>query len=160
MIRKVFKKKKSSNKFDSFIEKYNIPRDALSINRRSVSRGLFVGIFIAFIPMPFQMLAVLAVLPFFKFNVPIGLSMVWLSNPATMPFMYYMEYLTGNMLLMSKETIAVELTMEWFQGHLDEIVVPLYVGALFYSVTVSSIIYYLATHLWIKSVHKERADKQ
>ena len=160
MIRKVFKKKNNSNKFDRFIEKYKIPRDALSINRRSVSRGLLIGIFIGFIPMPFQMIAVLAVLPFLKFNVPIAFSMVWLSNPVTMPFMYYIEYLTGNWLLMREETIAVELTMEWFQSHWDEIVVPLYVGALFFSVTVSSAVYYLATHLWIKSVKKEKADKQ
>ena len=96
MVRKVFKSNKPRHpKIEAFIQKYKIPREYLSVNRRSISKGLLVGLFIAFIPMPFQMLAVLAVTPFMRFNVPIAIAMCWLSNPFTMPPMYYMEYLTG-----------------------------------------------------------------
>ncbi len=160
MIRKVFKKKSSSSKLDRFIEKYNLPREYLSINRKSVSRGVFIGLFWGFIPMPMQMAAVLATTPFIRFNVPIAISMVWLSNPFTMPPMYYMEYLTGNFILGREGLSDIELTMEWFSNNWDAIVVPLYTGTAFYSVVVSTLIYFLINWLWIKSVKHEKHTKE
>ena len=160
MIRKAFKKKSSGSKLDKFIEKYNLPREYLSINRRSVSRGVLVGLFWGFIPMPMQMLGVMAITPFLRFNVPVAISMVWLSNPFTMPPMYYMEYLTGNLILGKEGIEDIELTMEWFSENWDAIVIPLYTGAAFYSIVVSSLVYFLINRLWIASVRKEKAEKE
>jgi len=160
MIRKVFKKKSSSSKFDKFIKKYNIPREYLSINRKSVSRGVLIGLFWGFIPMPMQMLAVMLTTPLARFNVPIAISMVWLSNPFTMPPMYYMEYLTGNFILGREGLENIELTMKWFSEHWDDILVPLYTGTAFYSIVVSTLIYFLLNWLWIKSVQREKREKK
>jgi len=160
MIRKVFKNKSSGSKFDKFIEKYKLPREYLSINRKSVSRGIFIGLFWAFIPMPMQMLGVMISTPIVRFNVPIAISMVWLSNPFTMPPLYYIEYLTGNIILGREGLQDVELSMEWFTEHFDNILIPLYVGSAFYSLIVSTIIYFLINWLWIKSVHKEKDEKK
>ena len=160
MVRKVFKKKRKNGKIEAFIEKYKIPREFLSVNRKSVTKALLVGIFIAFIPMPFQMLAVLAVSPFIRFNIPIAISMVWLSNPFTMPPMYYMEYLTGTWLLGMEPLHDVKMSVEWFQSHLDDIFIPLYVGTFFYSITVSVSVYFLVNWLWIRSVNRERKLKK
>lgn len=159
MIRKIFKKKKTNNKLQQFIDKYKIPREYLAVNRKSISRGVFIGLFFGFIPMPMQMLAVLVVTPFFKFNVPIAISMVWLSNPITMPFMYYMEYQTGNFLLGSEGLENIELTLDWFSENWDKILLPLYVGTLPYSLILSSIVYYIINRLWIISVKKEKPHK-
>jgi len=163
MIRKVFRKKKNTDgkqsKIDAFLEKYNLPKDYLGINRRSVTRGVGIGLFWGFIPMPMQMAAVLATTPFIRFNVPIAISMVWLSNPVTMPPMYYMEYLTGNFLLGQEGIHNVELTVEWFKNNLGDIFVPLYVGTAFYSIVVSGLIYLGLNWLWIHSVRKEKAEK-
>ncbi|MEY3090906.1 MAG: hypothetical protein RL113_1222 [Pseudomonadota bacterium] len=159
MIRKVFKKKNTSSKIDAFLEKYHLPKAYLSINRRMVSRGVGVGLFWAFIPMPMQMLAVMATTPFVQFNVPIAISMVWLSNPFTMPPMYYMEYLTGNFILGREGIANIELTMEWFSANLEQILLPLYVGTAFYSVVVTGGIYFLINHLWVQSVHREKRER-
>ena len=159
MIRKTFKSTARNKKFDTLIKKYKIPREYLAINRKSVTRGLLIGLFWGFIPMPMQMLAVLAVTPFVKFNVPIAFSMVWLSNPITMPFMYYMEYKTGNMLLGKSGLDNVELTLEWFQKHWDDIVVPLYVGTVPYSVGVSFLVYLIVNWLWIESVKRHQSKR-
>ncbi len=159
MIRKVFKKGSSSKKLDAIIKKYKIPVEFLSTNRKSVSRAVAVGIFVAVIPMPMQMLAILFLLPIFKFNAPIGLSMVWLSNPVTMPFMYYIEYLTGNVLLGYEGTSKIELSLEWFQENIDDIFIPLYTGTLFYAVILSFLGFYAVNHLWIYSVKKEKIRK-
>jgi len=102
-----------------------------------------------------QMLAVLATTPFHRFNVPIAISMVWLSNPITMPFMYYMEYLTGNFILGYDGIKDVELTLDWFSQNWDSIVIPLYVGTAFYSIVVSYLIYILINRLWIYSIERE-----
>ena len=161
MIRKVFKKKSSKNgKLDNFLDKYNIPREYLSINRKSVSRGVLIGLFWGFIPMPMQMVAVMATTPFLRFNVPIAISMVWLSNPFTMPPMYYMEYLTGNLILGREGLSNIELTMDWFSHNWDAIVVPLYAGTAFYSIVVSSLIYLFINRLWITSVKSEKHRRE
>ena len=99
MIRKNLKKVSKSEKLKTFIKKYKVPREYLSTNRRMVSRAVLIGLFIAFIPMPMQMLLVIAVMPFVRFNVPIALAMCWISNPFTMPAMYYIEYLTGSFII-------------------------------------------------------------
>ncbi len=157
MIRKVFKKKSSgTSKIDAFLEKYKLPKAYLSVNRRMVTRGVAIGLFWAFIPMPMQMLAVIAMIPFIRFNVPIAITMVWLSNPFTMPFMYYMEYLTGNFILEKEGIHDIELTVEWFSNNIGDIFVPLYVGTAFYSIIVTGLIYVLLNRLWISSVHSEK----
>jgi len=155
MIRKTLKKTSKSEKLRAFIQKYKVPREYLAANRKMVSRAVFIGLFIAFIPMPMQMLAVLAVMPFVRFNVPIGLAMCWLSNPFTMPPMYYMEYMTGSFLL-GTEIAPVEMTMEWFSQNIDNIFIPLYFGTLIFSVVGSITGYYLVNHFWRSSVHKDK----
>jgi len=159
MIRKVFKKPSQDSKLDQFIKKYKLPKEYLSINRRSISRGVFWGLLIGFIPMPFQMLAVLALTPFTKFNVPVAISMVWLSNPITMPFMYYMEYQTGSYLLGMPSLPDIELSLSWFQTHWDSILLPLYVGTIPYSIIVSTIAYIAINWCWINSVRKQQNRK-
>ena len=160
MIRKILKKKQPNSKIKDFIKKYKIPREYLSINRKSISRGVLIGLFWGFIPMPMQMLAVLAVTPFIKFNVPIAISMVWLSNPITMPFMYYMEYQTGNFLLGNEGLENIELTLDWFSNNWNKILTPLYVGTIPYSFGVSTLLYFLINKLWIDSVKKEKHSRK
>lgn len=161
MIRKVFKKKSSSSgKIDAFLEKYNLPKAYLSVNRRMITRGVAVGLFWGFIPMPMQMLAVMATTPFLRFNVPIAISMVWLSNPITMPPMYYMEYLTGNFILGREGIKNIELSMSWFTENFDDILVPLYVGTAFYSIVVTGIVYVVLNRLWVNSVHTEKKERK
>ena len=155
MVRKNLKKVSKSEKLKAFIKKYKVPSEYLSTNRRMVSKAVLIGLFIAFIPMPMQMLLVLAMIPFFKFNVPIALAMCWLSNPFTMPPMYYMEYLTGSFIL-GTEIAPVKMTLEWFSENLDDIFIPLYTGTLIFSVTGSLSAYWLVNHFWKGSVHRDK----
>ena len=160
MIRKVFKKRSfQKGKLDAFLEKYKLPKSYFGINRRSVTRAIAIGLFFGFIPMPMQMLAVIAITPFFKFNVPIAISMVWLSNPFTMPPMYYMEYLTGNFILGQEGIQDIEMTVTWFKANLGDIFLPLYVGTAFYSIVVTGIIYVVLNRLWVYSVNSEKEEK-
>jgi len=73
-----------------------------------------------------------------------------------MPFMYYMEYQTGNFILGKEGLENIELTLDWFSNNWDNIMLPLYVGTAPYSLFVSTLIYYIINILWIKSVKKEK----
>jgi len=155
MIRKTLKKTSKSDKLKAFIKKSKIPPEFLSVNRKMISRGVFLGIFIAFIPMPMQMAAVLLFMPFFRFNVPVAIAMCWITNPFTMPPIYVIEYYTGSFFL-GMEIGEVETTIEWFTDNIDDIFIPLYTGALFYSVVGSLSAYWTVNHFWKKSVHKDK----
>jgi uncharacterized protein (DUF2062 family) len=159
MLRNLLKKTTRHEKLQAFLKKYKIPPQYFSTNRRMISRGVLLGLFIAFIPMPMQMATVLLFVPFFRFNVPIALAMCWLSNPFTMPPMYYMEYLTGSFFL-GIEPEPVELTLEWFKDNLDKIFIPLYFGTALYSIFGSLAGYWAVNHFWKESVHKEKATKK
>ena len=156
MIRQFFRKiATKKDKFDHLLEKYKLPRAYFNINRKMVTKGILVGLFWGFIPMPMQMAGVMATTPFMRFNVPIGLATVWLSNPVTYPPLWYLEYLTGNLILGHEGIDNIELTMQWFQDNWDAIVLPLYVGTAFYSTVVSYLIYLLLNWLWKRSARRE-----
>ena len=155
MIRKNLKKISKSKKLRDILKKYNIPSKYFSTNRQVVSKAVFIGLFIAFIPMPMQMLAVLLVMPFVNFNVPIAIAMCWITNPFTMPFIYYIEYATGSFILNTK-VASVEMTLKWFNDNFENIFIPLYIGAFFYSILLSIIAYLFINFLWKFSVHKDK----
>lgn len=161
MIRRVLKKIFNNNtKIDKFLHKYNLSKEYFGVNRKSVTRGVLIGFFWAFIPMPSQIVAMIFTAFFIRFNVPIALNIIFLSNPLTFPPMYYMEYATGNFILGNEGLTNIEWTLEWIWDHSGDIIVPLYVGTAFYSFVVTPVIYLLVNWAWIYSVHSEKKRRQ
>ena len=158
MIRKTLKNTTKSEKLKAFLKKAKIAPEFLATNRKMISRGVVLGVFIAFIPMPMQMAAVLLFMPLFRFNVPIALAMCWLSNPVTMPPMYYIEYELGSFLL-GVRAQPVEMTLGWFQNNLDDIFLPLYFGALIFSIVGSISSYWAVNHFWRSSVKNDKISR-
>lgn len=68
------------------------------LNRKSVSGALAVGLFIAFVPLPTQMIIAAAAAIIFRVNLPISVATVWVTNPFTMPFLFYFAYVVGTWL--------------------------------------------------------------
>ena len=155
MIRKKLKNSTKSTKLKTFIEKSKVPKEFLYPTRKMISRGVVLGLLIAFIPMPMQMAAVLLFMPFFRFNVPIAILMVWITNPFTMPFIYVVEYYTGSFFL-GTEVTDVQMSLSWFQENIGDIFIPLYTGAIIYSVSSASLAYWAVTHFWKRSVKREK----
>lgn len=154
MIKETFKNINKNGELKTFIQKYDIPLQYLSINRKMISRGIAIGIFVSFIIIPMQTVIVLLIMPFIRFNIPIAVALTWLSNPFTTPFILYMEYTTGAFLL-GMEPSYVELTLEWFTKNIKSIFIPLYAGTAFYSIFASTLTYYIINCIWRNSVKKD-----
>lgn len=126
------------------------------INRHSVARAFLIGIFFAFIPMPFQMLAAALFAVWMNANLPLSVVLVWISNPVTMPPMFYFNYKAGAWLL-DRPILDFEfqLSWGWFSERLLDIGIPLYVGSLVLATLASCIAYLAIQYLWRRKVRAE-----
>ena len=52
------------------------------LHRRSVSGAVFIGMFCAFMPIPFQMVVAASLAVFSRCNLPISVALVWITNPS------------------------------------------------------------------------------
>jgi uncharacterized protein (DUF2062 family) len=101
------------------------------LNRRSVSGGVAAGLFWAMIPIPVQMVTSALSAIFFRINLPISVALVWLTNPLTMPPVFYMNYLVGTWLLGAPADVGeFKLSVEWITAEIGVIWKPLYFGSL------------------------------
>lgn len=101
------------------------------LNRRSVSRAFLVGIFFAFMPMPFQMVAAAFVGVYVHSNLPISIGLVWISNPITIPPIFYFTYKVGTVILdLPARPFDIELSVDWFVREVGAIWEPLLLGSL------------------------------
>src|SRR5690554_7645243 len=72
-------------------------------NRHFVARAFAIGLFIAMIPMPMQMLAAALLAIPLQANLPISVGLVWITNPITTPPVLYANYKLGAWMLRSEE---------------------------------------------------------
>ncbi len=80
-------------------------------DRRAISGGLALGVFIAFTPtIPFQMLLAAVGALYFRVNLPIALAACWITNPLTAVPIYIFAWRIGRDIL---ENVIV---LEWFFG--------------------------------------------
>lgn len=129
-------------------------REIWSLSRRKILGGVFIGVFIAFIPMPFQMLLVAFLAIIFNVNLPVTILLVWITNPLTMPFIYYFEYELGNFVLNIKDPI--EFSFETMNENINEIALSLYVGTAITSTVLAFLSVFILNIFWIKGVRDKR----
>lgn len=102
-----------------------------TLTRNSVAGAFSIGLFFAFMPMPFQMLAAALLAIFFRVNLPISVGLVWVSNPITMPAMLYVCYLLGAWLMdLPIKASPSEGMMDWITTQFKHIWKPLLLGCV------------------------------
>lgn len=69
------------------------------LNRRSASGALGIGLFFAFWPVPFQMWLSAGMAIPCRANLPLSVATVWITNPFTMPPIFYGAYKVGTTVL-------------------------------------------------------------
>ncbi len=127
--------------------------DLWHLNRRSVAGAFAVGLFVAFLPIPMQMLLAAIIAIAVRVNLPVSVLLVWVSNPVTIPPILYTAYTIGRWILNEpRRTLRVELTVEWITRELLTIWVPVMVGSLVLAVVASAAGYLTIRVLWWFSV--------
>lgn len=134
------------------------------LNRRSAAGAFAVGIFMAFVPVPFQMLLAAGAAILFKVNLPLSVALVWISNPVTMPPMFYATYVLGAWILQTEvHPFSFELTMEWLI-HAIALYGPAFLlGCLVAGVFFSTLSYFSIRWIWrwktVRSWQKRRESR-
>lgn len=70
-----------------------------SFGRSSVARGLGIGVFAAFIPLPIQTIVAVALSVLLMGNIPLAIAATWISNPITFIPFNILIYETGYAIL-------------------------------------------------------------
>jgi uncharacterized protein len=119
------------------------------LNRHSVSVAAFVGVFVAFIPVPMQMLIAAAGAIWLRCNITLAVALVWLTNPLTMPAVFYATYRLGAWLMdIPASASPFEMSVEWIEQSLSDIWPPLLLGSLLCGVVLGTLAYLAMRVLW------------
>ncbi len=120
------------------------------INRRSSAGAFAVGLFMAFVPVPIQMLLAAGAAILFRVNLPLSITLVWITNPLTIPPMFFSAYLVGAWLIGAPTDMShFEFTLEWLRdGGLNGIWAPFLLGCLVCGLTSGFLGYCAIRGLW------------
>tara|TARA_R110000868_G_scaffold101170_4_gene278550 strand:- start:466 stop:1089 length:624 start_codon:yes stop_codon:yes gene_type:complete len=142
-----------ANKSLQFLSPLFAKTNLWHLNRRSVARAFLVGLFAAFLPLPFQM-GIAALIAFYaNANVPISVGLVWISNPVTIPPLFYATYLLGTWMLSTPtREFHIELSLNWVLTELAQVWEPLVVGSLTTGIVLGVIGYFIVDWSWRKHV--------
>ncbi|MCQ4347883.1 DUF2062 domain-containing protein [Pseudomonas stutzeri] len=139
------------------------------LNRHSVARAMAIGLFWAMIPMPMQMLAAAALAIPLRANLPISVGLVWLTNPITMPPIFYCTYKLGAWLMgLPAVVMPDELSMAWVVEELTVLWKPLYLGSLVCGLAAAALGYFgtmlywrwWVQRSWLRRQHQRRQQNQ
>lgn len=101
------------------------------LNRRSASGAFAVGLFMAFMPVPFQMFLAAGTAIMTRVNLALSVALVWLTNPLTMAPIFYFAYKLGAWLLnVPPREFHFQLSNEWLMAELGASWGPLLLGSL------------------------------
>jgi len=134
------------------------------INRYSASMAFFVGLFIAFMPIPGQMVAAALCALLLRCNLPLSVCLVWVTNPLTMPALFFMAYEVGALIINVPVTeVKFALSFHWISHTLVTIWRPFLLGCLLCGLFFGCLGYFVVSlsWRWRVAVHwKERQRKR
>ncbi len=101
------------------------------LTRNSAAGGASVGLFLAFVPVPGQMLLAALAAIALRVNLPIAVLGVWLTNPLTTGPIFVFAYELGAWLMNEPATVLhFELSIDWLAATVGNIWRPLLLGHL------------------------------
>lgn len=122
------------------------------IHTECVARAFAIGLFCAFMPIPFQMVLAASLAIIFRANLFFSVALVWISNPITMPPLFYFCYLIGRWILkVPHRKFNMELSWHWLETTFVNVWKPLLVGSLVCGIA-SAILGYVIVKLVYKKL--------
>lgn len=129
------------------------------LNRRSVSGGVAIGLFVMYSPILTHSLIAAGLAILLRVNLPIAVALVWITNPFTIPPMFYFAYVVGCWILGHPAAgFNIHFWMDWHNWF--GIMGPLVVGCLICGAVCSLLGYLTVQALWrwkvVKYLQKRR----
>lgn len=118
-----------------------------ALTRRSVPGAVAVGLFTMYLPPFGQYLIAAVAAALLRVNLPIAVSLVWITNPLTIPPLFYFSYCLGCALL-GQPSHALEASF-WFDWHSWlSVLYPLALGNLVCGTVLAVLGYAAAVCYW------------
>ena len=143
------------------------------INRKSISGAIFWGIICAWIPFPAQMLVASICAIAFRVNLPLSITITWLTNPFTLIPIFYSSYCLGSFIfglpilnLTEIKQVAVHFSTGMFSDAAPLATTyvfsmrALLVGLVVEALIVATISYFIVQLLWRCHVMHEWKKRQ
>lgn len=123
--------------------------DIFHINRHSVSLSFFIGLFCAYLPVPGQMIIAALMAIWLRGNLPIAVALIWVTNPVTIPPMFFLSYKLGAWLLGTPHSgFHIRLEWAWVAEQGSAILLPLILGSLICGVILGGLGYGVIRLIW------------
>lgn len=142
-----------SNKLIKFLGSYLNSQHIWRLDKETLSRGVSVGLFCGWLPIPFQMPLSAFFSLLFRANLPSAIILAWFSNPLTSPAVFSFAYFFGCFLL---QVPPVEFSMSVIMSSFSEMYLITFFGSFILG-TLSSVIGYIITKRWW--IYKVRAKR-
>lgn len=131
-------------------------RQLWALNRRAVARATAAGLFIAFVPAPGHMVLATVAAIWLRFNLPVAVVMVWVTNPVTFPVIFYGAYRLGAWLLDTPARhVHFEMSFQWLAGEVHDIWAPLLLGCFVFGLVSALLGHAAVTVAW--RIHVSRS---
>ena len=131
-------------------------RNLWAFNRSSVSTAVGVGIFCAYLPMPFETIVAIFLAILWRANIPISMTVVWISNPLTWVPLYTPCYLLGARILQLDPVPLQDISLLSLGWHY----VALWMGCLILGITLGLGSRYIIDWLWKFQVRSEWRERR
>lgn len=115
-----------------------------AFNRNTVSKGIAIGLFCSFLPMPFEMIPAVFIAAMIGGNIPFAVAGVWISNPLTWIPMYTPCYLLGAKIIGVEPIPLHQISILQVGWHY----VALWLGCLIVGITLAVIAHFTVSTLW------------
>ena len=131
------------------------------LSRQTAAKAFAIGLYCAMLPMPGQVFVAIGLAILWRANLPLSFALLFLTNPLTMPPIYYGAYKLGVSLLGS-EPMAVEFeaSWTWFTRNLDDIWLPLALGSQILGILAAASGYLLVDGLWRNAIKRRWKTRQ
>jgi uncharacterized protein len=131
------------------------------LTRRSISIAFAVGLFCAWIPTPTQMAFAAMGAIYFRANLPISVVLVWITNPITMPPLFYFAYRVGlSFMNLESPSATFQFSVESIWSGLGDVWQPFLVGCLILGISCSVAGYHGIRYFWAYEIKKKWAARQ
>ncbi|RZG80107.1 DUF2062 domain-containing protein [Acinetobacter sp. WCHAc060033] len=136
------------------------------VNRKSISKAMFIGTFWGILPIPFHTVLIVFTILIFEANLPIGLLLSWIMNPLTIVPILFLAFWIGSKIyhvhMINKDMLigVFHQIINWIKnfghGHIDlSLAKILATGLLIEALVFAALLFIITRIYWRWSVVKK-----